>query len=194
MVVPNLAILDQIAKFFLLLSEAPSYWFTLNTSCDHAFHLSKRLGMDESNYKALLIAGNLARYKGGTFIIQADEWKSFLRGHRLFMDLPSDQRAAFQFDRKRMTIDSTRQNFYVIHIGREGDLSPLKFESQMKMDRLPPRINSLRIQQQKFRRETEMAIAEVHVDLFVGGTEDSLFLRPHRQNHWHRRWAYPMLT
>jgi hypothetical protein len=43
MVGSNLTILDQIAKFFLLLSDAPSYWFTLNTSCDHAFHLSKRL-------------------------------------------------------------------------------------------------------------------------------------------------------
>ena len=41
MVGSNLTILDQIAKFFLLLSDAPSYWFTLNTSCDHAFHLSK---------------------------------------------------------------------------------------------------------------------------------------------------------
>ena len=38
-------------------------------SCDHAFHLSKRLGMDEFDYKALLIAGNLARYKGGAFMI-----------------------------------------------------------------------------------------------------------------------------
>ena len=65
MVGSNLTILDQIAKFFLLLSDAPSYWFTLNTSCDHAFHLSKRLGMDDSDYKALLIAGNIARYKGG---------------------------------------------------------------------------------------------------------------------------------
>jgi hypothetical protein len=36
----NLNVLDQIAKFFLLLSDAPSYWFTLNASCDHAFHLS----------------------------------------------------------------------------------------------------------------------------------------------------------
>ena len=65
MVGSNFTILDQIAKFFLLLllSDAPSYWFTLNTSCDHAFHLSKRLGMDDSDYKALLIAGNLARYK-----------------------------------------------------------------------------------------------------------------------------------
>ncbi len=63
MVGSNLTILDQIAKFFLLLSDAPSYWFALNTSCDHAFHLSKRLGMDDSDYKALLISGNLARYK-----------------------------------------------------------------------------------------------------------------------------------
>ena len=42
------------------------------------------------------------------------------------------------------------------------------------MDPLPPRINSLRLQQQKFRWDTELAIAHVHVDLFVGGAEDSL--------------------
>ncbi len=40
MVGSNLTILDQIATFFLLLSDAPSYWFTLNTRCDHAFYLS----------------------------------------------------------------------------------------------------------------------------------------------------------
>ena len=49
--------------------------------------------MDDSDYKVLLIDGDLARYKGGAFIIQADEWKSFLVGHHLFVDLPSDQRA-----------------------------------------------------------------------------------------------------
>jgi hypothetical protein len=31
MVGSNLTILDQIAKFFLLLFDAPSCWFTLNT-------------------------------------------------------------------------------------------------------------------------------------------------------------------
>jgi len=65
MVGSYLTILDQIAKFFFLLSDGPLYWFTLNTSYDHAFHLSKLLGMDDSDFKALLIAGNLARYKGG---------------------------------------------------------------------------------------------------------------------------------
>ena len=48
----NHTILNQIAKFFLFLSEVPSYCLTLNTSCDHSFHLSMRLGMDESNYNA----------------------------------------------------------------------------------------------------------------------------------------------
>ena len=42
------------------------------------------------------------------------------------------------------------------------------------MDRLPPRINSLGLQQQKFCRDTVLAIAHVHVELFVGGAEDSL--------------------
>ena len=140
MVVSNLTILDQISRFFILLSDAPLYWFSLNTSCDHAFHLSKRLGMDESDYKALLIAGNLVQYKGGTFIIQADEWKSFLFQHHLFMDLPSNRRA-FQFDKKRIVLDGKRQDFYVVQIGRSSDLLPRKFESQNKMNHLSPRIN-----------------------------------------------------
>ena len=110
MVGSNRTILDQIAKFFLLLPDAPLYGFTLNTSCDHAFHLSKRLGMDDSDYKALLIAENLARYKGGAFIIQADEWKSFLVGHHLFMDLLFDQHA-FQFDKKRIRLDDKQRDF-----------------------------------------------------------------------------------
>ncbi len=149
MVVSNLTTLDQIVRFFILLSDAPSYSFTINTSCDHAFHLSKRLGMDESDYKALLIAGNLAQYKGGTFIIQANEWKSFLFGHHLFMDLPSD-RHAFQFDRKRIALDGKRQNLNVIGTGRISDMSPRNFELQNKLDHFPPRINSFRLQQPKF--------------------------------------------
>ena len=99
MVGVNLTILDQIAKFFILLSDAPAYWFALNTSCDHACHLSKRLGMDEYAYRALLVAGNLARYRGGALCIMEDEWKLFLLGHHLFLHLPPDT-SAFQFDNK----------------------------------------------------------------------------------------------
>ena len=89
------------------------------------------------------------------------------------MDLPSDQRA-FQFDIKEIPLDGKRNNCFVIQIGRVDDLLPLKFERQLQTDRPPPRINSLRLQQQRFHWDTELAIAHVHVDLFVGGAEDSL--------------------
>jgi hypothetical protein len=171
MVGANRIILDQIVRFFILLSGATSFWFTLNAICDHAFHLSKRLGMDESDYKVLLIAGNLARCKGGAFCILGDEWTSFLLGHHLFVYLQSDH-SAFQFYKKRVVMNNTRDVVHVVRIGRVGDQLPCDFKIQLKMDRLPPRINSLRIQQQKIRRETELAVARVHVDLFVEGTED----------------------
>ena len=87
--------------------------------------------------------------------------------------MSSDQHA-FQFDKKRIALGDKRRDFYVIRIGQEGDLSSLKFESQLQMDCLPPRINSLGLQQQKFCRDTVLAIAHVHVELFVGGAEDSL--------------------
>jgi hypothetical protein len=65
----QLTVLDQIARFFILLSGAPAYWFTINASCDHAYQLSKWLGIDGDDYKKLLIAANFARYKGNAFCI-----------------------------------------------------------------------------------------------------------------------------
>ena len=55
-------ILDQITRFIILLSDEG--WFSLNKSCDYAFHISKRVGIDECDYQALLIAGHLAMLKG----------------------------------------------------------------------------------------------------------------------------------
>jgi hypothetical protein len=51
MPVSSTTVLDQIARFFILLSDAPSNWFTINASCHHAFQLSKRLDINEDNYK-----------------------------------------------------------------------------------------------------------------------------------------------
>jgi len=84
---PSTTVLDQIARFFILLSGAPAYWFTItiNASCDHASQLSKWLGIDGDDYKKLLIAANLAGYKGNAFCIAGDEWNSFLMGHHLFV-------------------------------------------------------------------------------------------------------------
>jgi len=69
-------VLDQIA-FFILLSGAPAFRFTINASCDHTSQLSKWLGIDGDNYKKLLTAANLARYKGNAFCIAGDEWNFF---------------------------------------------------------------------------------------------------------------------
>jgi hypothetical protein len=133
----NSNILDQIAKFFLLLSEAPSYWYSNNTCFNHAFHLSKQLGMEQDDYKALLVAANLACYKGGDLMIIVDKWKSFLRGHH-FIDLPSDC-TPFKVDQKRMVFDGKCQLVYVIRIGgRYAGPPTMSFERQTKMDRLPP--------------------------------------------------------
>ncbi len=119
------------------------------------FHLLERLGMDEHDYKAPLIAGNLARYKGGAFCILGDEWRTFLLGHHLFMNSWLDH-SAFQFDRKKVSINNNREHVYVVRIGRVGDQSPKNLNSQLKMDHRPPKINSLRIQQQQFRQETDL--------------------------------------
>ena len=53
-----------MARFLIFLSNAPSYWFSLNKSCDDKFHLAKQFGMDKESFEALLIAGNLAQYRG----------------------------------------------------------------------------------------------------------------------------------
>ena len=40
-------ILDHLAEYFLYLAAAPSFWFSINSSYDHEFHLSqRRMGSD----------------------------------------------------------------------------------------------------------------------------------------------------
>ena len=66
--------------------------------------------MEHDDYKALLVAANLARYKGGEFMIMLDKWKLFLGGHH-FINLPSDC-TPFEVDQKRMVFDGKRQVVY----------------------------------------------------------------------------------
>jgi hypothetical protein len=44
----------------IYLSTAQSFWFSLNSSYDHDFHLSQRFGMTAHSYECLLVAANLA--------------------------------------------------------------------------------------------------------------------------------------
>ena len=96
MAVSSTTVLAQMARFLIFLSDAPSYWFSLNKSCDDEFHLAKRFGMDKENFEALLIAGNLAQYRGKSLCILADQWTSFLGEHH-FSDL-SPHPPSFEFE------------------------------------------------------------------------------------------------
>jgi hypothetical protein len=91
--------------------------------------------MDQNNYKALLIAGNLGRLGEGEFCILGDKRKSFINGPR-FIDLPSDRK--LEVDRKRITVDGKRQDFYVIRIGWICAMSPMNFETKKKNGSSPP--------------------------------------------------------
>ena len=56
----------------------------------------------------------------------------------------------------------------------DADLSHLKFESQLKMDRFPPTQFSQTSTTEISSGHRARYCAHVHIDLFVGGVEDSL--------------------
>jgi hypothetical protein len=51
---------DHLADHLIYLSTASSFWFSLDSSYDHEFHLSKRFGMIPHDYECIMIAANLA--------------------------------------------------------------------------------------------------------------------------------------
>jgi hypothetical protein len=165
MAVSSTTVLAQMARFLIFLSDAPSYWFSLNKSCDEEFHLAKQFGMDKENFEALLIAGNLAQYRGKSLClcILADQWTSFFGGHH-FSDL-SPHPPSFEFEQKKIRINNQSEITYVVRIGCLIGRLPLKFEKQLKMNRNPPRMNSLRIQQQAFGWATDLAIANLRANV-----------------------------
>ena len=55
-------ILDHLAEYFLYLSAAPSFWFVINSSYDHEFHLSRRFGMSPDDYECIMVAAKLAEF------------------------------------------------------------------------------------------------------------------------------------
>jgi hypothetical protein len=69
-------ILDHLADFMHHLSTASSFWFSLNLSYDHEFHLCKQFGMLPHDYKCLLVAANLAQFdpRWG-FTMKMVQWK-----------------------------------------------------------------------------------------------------------------------
>jgi hypothetical protein len=98
----NRSILDHIAQLLNFLSQAKSFWFTLNTSYCHGFHLANRFRMNKYDYEVLLVAANLAQYPRGQLVIICLQWDNFLRGHHLF-GLSSN--VLFKFDKIKINLD-----------------------------------------------------------------------------------------
>jgi hypothetical protein len=118
---------SNIAESLLFLSDAPSFWFTVNTSYDHAFHLFRRFGLCPRDYEFLLAAANLTHYtQSGKFAIKPMEWKTFLDGHYSTVVEGIDKECKVKLDKKKMDIEhcidrtqpATKDSeFYVIQIG-----------------------------------------------------------------------------
>ena len=159
----------HLADHLIYLSSSSSYWFSLNSSYDHEFHLSKRLGMSPQDYEYLLMALDLASiHKRWGFSIKVMKWKVFLEGY-LFSTINCDCDGTFEVDRKKMDIDAfiqgesanKRKDIAFIRIGILHANSPRKVEMQKDSDGLmivtPPRLNGLRIKQQSFRQCVEQS-------------------------------------
>ncbi len=54
--------LDHLADHLINLSTSSVFWFSLISSYDHGFHLTKRLGMKPKDYESLLVAADLAHF------------------------------------------------------------------------------------------------------------------------------------
>ncbi len=136
-------LLDHIAEFLLFLSDAPSFWFTLNTSYNHGLHLSRRFGLSPHDDECLLAVANLAQYTKSGFTIKPKEWKMFLDGH-YFAVVEGIDDCKVELDKKKVCItrmiDRTqlgtkRLAFYVLQIGVLDEVSPQKFEWQIDEQR-----------------------------------------------------------
>jgi hypothetical protein len=55
-------LLDHLVEHMVYLSTASSFWFSLDSSYNHEFNLSKRLGMSPQAFKFLLVAAQLAHF------------------------------------------------------------------------------------------------------------------------------------
>jgi len=132
----------HLANHLIYLSSSSSFWFSLNSSYDHEFHLSKRLGMSPQDYEYLLMALDLARMdKRWGFSIMVMKWKVFLERY-LFSTINCDCDGTFEVDRKKMDIDAfiqgessnKRKDIAFIRIAVLHAKSPRKIEMQKDSD------------------------------------------------------------
>jgi hypothetical protein len=147
------SLLNHLAEYMIYLSTASSFWFSLDSSYDHEFHLSKRFGMSPQDYEHLLVAAYLAHFhtKWG-FSIKKLKWKLFFECH-LFAT--TNCTGTFEVDVKKLDLNACingvspkhRVNSHFIRIGLLHLNSPRNIEmqkdSQGQMMSTPLRLNGL---------------------------------------------------
>ncbi len=95
------SILDHIAEYLRFISDAQSFWFTLNMSYGHGFHLTHCFRLEPNNYEVLFVVAGLALYTRLGFAIKPTAWRKFLGGHRFAVD-----DCAIEFEQKTIVIDA----------------------------------------------------------------------------------------
>jgi hypothetical protein len=99
-------LLDHLlAEYMIYLSTAvSSFWFSLDSSYDHEFHLSKQFGMSPQDYEHLLVAAHLAHFhtKWG-FSIKKVKWNLFVEGHQF---KTTNCTGTFEVDAKKLDLNA----------------------------------------------------------------------------------------
>jgi hypothetical protein len=96
-------LLDHLAEYMIYLSTASSFWFSLNSSYDHEFHLSRRFGMSPHDYECLLVAANLAKFhEQWGFTILKTQWEKFIWGTNLSQH-PTMTQAHLKLTQRQLT-------------------------------------------------------------------------------------------
>ncbi len=158
------SVLDHIADYLTFISNAQSFWFTLNTSYDHGCHLASQYRLEPNDYEVLLVVAGLALYTQLGFAIKPTAWRKFLSGHRF-----AAHNYAIELEQKKIDINAyidgtkpsrgNRGGFYIMRIGNKTEQSPNKIEEQIGWDgqliTTPPQLNGLRIKQQSIIRIVE---------------------------------------
>ena len=120
------SILDHIAEMLRFISNAQSFWFTLDTSYNHGCHLANRFRLEPNDYEVLLVVAGLVHYTRFGFAMKPMAWSKFLGGHRFASD-----NCEIELDIKKIDLDAyfngtppsrlKRKKFYVIRIGNKTE-------------------------------------------------------------------------
>ena len=79
------SVLDHIADYLTFISDALSFWFTLNMSYDHGCHLASQFHLEPNNYEVLLVIASLALYTRLGFAIKPMAWR--IAAHNFAIEL-----------------------------------------------------------------------------------------------------------